>query len=140
VVAEIVMFAVAGKLPDRIGPTTLLRLGAAGALVRWSVMTLDPPALLLPVLQCLHALSFAATHLGAMTFLNRAAPQGLAATAQGHYAIVSGVIVAAATASSGLLYGAYGHLGYAAMVALAAAGGALAIYAHRRWMEREGES
>jgi hypothetical protein len=70
-----------------------------------------------------------------MTFLNRAAPPGLAATAQGHYAIVSGVIVAAATASSGVLYGAYGHFGYAVMVAIAAAGGLLAIYAHRHWAE-----
>lgn len=135
VVAEIVMFAVAGRLPAWVGPTMLLRLGAAGAVVRWCAMTLDPPAVALPALQCLHALSFAATHLGAMTFLNRAAPPGLAATAQGYYAIVSGVVVAAATASSGVLYGAYGHLGYAVMVAIAGAGGLLAIYAHRHWAE-----
>jgi PPP family 3-phenylpropionic acid transporter len=133
VIAEIGLFAVSGRLPSRIGPTVLLIVGGGGAVVRWSAMALDPPAALLPPLQCLHAMSFAATHLGAITFLSRAAPQRLAATAQGHYAIVSGVMLAATTAMSGLLYGAYGYAGYGAMAVIAAAGGGLAIYAHRRW-------
>jgi PPP family 3-phenylpropionic acid transporter len=111
----------------------LLIIGGFGALVRWIAMACNPPAALLPMLQCLHALSFAATHLGAMGYLNRAAPAGLAATAQGHYAIVTGVSMALATASSGPLYSGYGNLGYAVMAAIAAAGGTLAIYAHRRW-------
>jgi PPP family 3-phenylpropionic acid transporter len=98
-------------------------------------MACDPSALLLPVLQCLHAFSFAATHLGVIGFLNRAAPPGLAATAQGYYAIVGGVTMAIATASSGPLYDTYGQLGYIAMAAVAMAGGALAIYAHRRWRD-----
>ncbi|MPZ59443.1 MAG: MFS transporter [Rhizobiales bacterium] len=133
VAAEIVLFAVARRLPASFGPTMLLILGAAGAVLRWIVMAFDPPALLLPALQCLHALSFAATHLGAMGFLNRAAPPGLAATAQGYYAIVTGVSMSIATASSGLLYATYGNAGYAVMALIAAAGGALAVYAHRRW-------
>lgn len=137
VAAEIVLFALSRRLPGSFGPTMLLLAGAAGALLRWVAMAFDPPVLLLPVLQCLHALSFAATHLGAMGFLNRAAPARLAATAQGYYAITSGVAMAAATASSGLLYAAYGHLGYGVMAAIAAAGGALAVYAHRRWREQE---
>lgn len=131
VVAEIGLFAVSGRLPARIGPTVLLMLGGGGAVVRWSAMALDPPAAVLPALQCLHALSFAATHLGAITFLNRAAPPRLAATAQGHYAIVSGVTLAATMAASGWFYGAYGYTGYTVMAAIAAAGGGLAVYAHR---------
>jgi PPP family 3-phenylpropionic acid transporter len=100
-------------------------------------MALDPPAPVLPALQCLHALSFAATHLGAITFVNRAAPPRLAATAQGYYAIFSGLTMAAATAASGALYASLGTHGYAAMLALAAAGGALAIYAHQSWSNGE---
>jgi PPP family 3-phenylpropionic acid transporter len=96
-------------------------------------MALDPPILFLPALQCLHALSFAASHLGAIAFLNRVAPPGLAATAQGHYAIVAGLVMAAATAASGQLYAAFGIHGYAAMAVIAAAGGLLALQAHRRW-------
>ncbi len=33
-------------------------------------MAFDPPFVLLPFLQCLHALSFCATHMGAMQFLD----------------------------------------------------------------------
>jgi len=135
VVAEIVLFAVSARLPARIGPTILLLLGAAGAVVRWAAMAADPPALLLPVLQCLHALSFAATHLGAIGFVNRAAPPGLSATAQGYYAIIAGIVFAAATVASGQLYAAYGHFGYIAMTLIAGGGGALALVAHRRWRE-----
>jgi PPP family 3-phenylpropionic acid transporter len=137
VVAEIVLFAVSRRLPVWCGPTMLLMLGAAGGLLRWIAMAFDPPAGLLWALQCLHALSFAATHLGALGFLNRAAPPGLAATAQGYYAIVTGVSMSLATASSGLLYASYGHLGYGVMALITAAGGALAIYAHRRWNDPE---
>jgi PPP family 3-phenylpropionic acid transporter len=137
VVAEIVLFAVSRRLPAWCGPTMLLMLGAAGGLLRWIAMAFDPPAGLLPALQCLHALSFAATHLGALGFLNRAAPPGLAATAQGYYAIVTGVSMSLATASSGPLYASYGHLGYGVMALMTAAGGALAIYAHRRWNDPE---
>ena len=66
VAAEIGLFAISGRLPPAIGPTLLLIIGALGALLRWSMMALNPPDLLLPVLQCLHALSFGATHLGAL--------------------------------------------------------------------------
>jgi PPP family 3-phenylpropionic acid transporter len=136
VVAEIVLFGVARRLPAWLGaPTMLLLLGAGAGLLRWIGMAAGAPALLLPALQSLHALSFAATHLGAMAFLHRAAPPGLVATAQGYYATLGGLAMAAATVSSGPLYAAHGHLGYAAMAGIAAAGGALALYAHRRWRE-----
>ena len=53
----------------RIRPVDLIGLGAIGATVRWTAMAFDPPAGILPLLQCLHGLSFGATHLGAMYFL-----------------------------------------------------------------------
>jgi PPP family 3-phenylpropionic acid transporter len=136
VLAEIVLFAMSRRLSVSLArPTMLLLVGAAGGLVRWIAMAFDPPALLLPALQCLHALSFAATHLGVMGFLTRAAPPGLAATAQGHYAIVVGIAMSLATVVSGPLYAAYGYRGYGVMALIAAGGAVLALYAHRRWNE-----
>ena len=98
-------------------------------------MALNPPALVLPLLQGLHGLSFGATHLGAVQFLARAAPDRLGATAQGYLAIALGAVMAAFMGLSGLLYAAYGSRGYAAMAMAALAGGALALAAHRRWRD-----
>jgi MFS transporter, PPP family, 3-phenylpropionic acid transporter len=129
VVAEIALFAISGRLP--VAPTTLLMLGAAGAVIRWSAMAFDPPTVLLPPLQCLHALSFGATHLGALGFMARAAPAELGATAQGYLAVALGVVMAAAMGISGVLYAHWGGLAYGAMALAAAAGGIFALAAHR---------
>jgi PPP family 3-phenylpropionic acid transporter len=105
--------------------------GAAGAAVRWGAMAFDPPAALLPLLQCLHALSFGATHLGALGCVARAAPAEFGATAQGYLAVALGLLMAAAMGVSGLLYAYSGGLAYGAM-ALAAAAGGLCGFAARR--------
>ncbi len=94
VIAEIVLFAVSGRLPPFIQPTVLLMVGAAGGALRWAAMALDPPAPVLPWLQLLHALSFGATHLGALGFVARHAPMGQAATAQAYLAIALGATMA----------------------------------------------
>ncbi len=73
VVAEILLFAVSGRLVATVGAVDMILLGGVGAVLRWSAMAFDPPALLLPLLQCLHCLSFGATHLGAMDVLSRLA-------------------------------------------------------------------
>ena len=94
-------------------------------------MAFDPSAPALAFLQCLHGLSFGATHLGAMGFIARAAPPQLSATAQGCLATAYGIVMAAATGAAGLLYGAQGSMAYGAMVLPAAAGGVSALAAHR---------
>ena len=131
VLAEIVLFSMQARLPPFIEPTMLLMFGASGAVLRWLAMALDPPAYVLPWLQLLHALSFGATHLGALTFLMRHAPPGQAATAQGYLAIALGLAMAAATAVSGLLYEDFGSRAYTAMALAALAGGACGLIAHR---------
>ncbi len=131
VVAEIVLFALSGRLPPMIRPTMLLMVGAAGAACRWTAMALDPPAILLPFLQTLHALSFGASYLGALWFVARRAPPGQAATAQGYLAVASGAVMAVAMGLSGLLYAAFGAGAYAAMALAAVAGGGCAAIAHR---------
>jgi MFS transporter, PPP family, 3-phenylpropionic acid transporter len=134
VMSEITLFWLSARLPSRITPLALLLAGAAGGVVRWSAMAAGPPAILLPVLQCLHAFSFGTTHLGALTFVARMAPPGAAATAQGYFAVALGVTMAGATALAGVLYGRLETGAYAGMAVLAAAGGLCAlaaIYAQR---------
>jgi PPP family 3-phenylpropionic acid transporter len=122
VAAEIVLFALSPRLPA-LTPRVLLMVGAAAAAVRWTGMALDPPAMLLAPLQCLHALSFGATFLGAVQFLSRLAPEGEAATFQADFSTLQGIVTAAATGLSGVLYGSFGTLAYGAMAAYAALGG-----------------
>ncbi|HZS63882.1 MAG TPA: MFS transporter [Xanthobacteraceae bacterium] len=122
VLAEITLFAVSGRLPAWVTPGALLTLGGAGAVLRWIMMALGPPNVALPLVQCLHGLSFGATHLGAIGFVARAAPAGMAATAQGNLAVVLGGTMAASMGLSGILYGAFGDLAYAAMALMAATG------------------
>jgi PPP family 3-phenylpropionic acid transporter len=131
VAAEIALFAFSARLPLFFTPSIMLLIGAGGGVLRWTVMAFDPPALLLPVLQLLHGLTFGATHLGALMYVSRNAPQGQAAKAQGYLAIAIGVTMAGATGLSGVLYGAFGAKAYAAMALLAIAGGASAAVAHR---------
>jgi len=86
----------------------------------------------LPVLQCLHGLSFGATHLGAVQWVARATHAGPTGAAQGDFGTVLAIAAAAATGFSGLLYDAFGGASYLAMAAMAALGGAFAFLAHRQ--------
>jgi PPP family 3-phenylpropionic acid transporter len=131
VVAEIVLFALSSRLPSSIGPVTLILIGAAGAIVRWSATAFDPPLALLAPLQLLHALSFGATHLGTMMYLTRSAPEGARAAAQGDIATANTLMMAAASAFAGVFYGAGGSLAYAAMAGLALLGAVCAATASR---------
>ncbi len=131
VIAEILLFAISGRLPPFFQPTVLIMIGSAGGALRWAAMALDPSASVLPWLQLLHAASFGATHLGALGFVARHAPAGQGATAQGYLAIAVGVTTAAATGLSGWLYGSFGSRAYLAMALAAVAGGACGQIAQR---------
>ena len=135
VIAEIVLFAVQGRLPPFFAPTVLLMVGAFGGAMRWMVMAFDPPTFLLPWVQLLHALSFGATHLGALMLLVRITPANQGATAQAYLAIALGLTMAGTMAISGVLYEDFGGRAYAAMALVALAGGACGLVAHR--MRRE---
>lgn len=127
--AEIVLFAISGRLA--LDPLALIGLGAAGALIRWIVMALNPPELLLPGLQCLHALSFGATHLGSVLFAGRAAHSRQSAAAQADFGTILALGGAVATASSGVLYASFGNHAYLAMAGMVVGGGVLlAIGSH----------
>jgi MFS transporter, PPP family, 3-phenylpropionic acid transporter len=131
VIAEIVLFALQSRLPPFVTPAVLLIAGGVGGALRWGAMAFDPPSLALPFLQLLHAASFGATHLGALGFVSSKAPVGQGATAQGYLVVALGITMAVSMGISGLLYGRFGSLAYAAM-ALAAIAGGVAGYVVRR--------
>jgi len=134
VLAEVALFAVAGSRFRHLKPDTLLAIGAAAAILRWAVMTLDPPLALLIPLQLLHALTYGATHLGAILFVARAVPDDVSGTVQALYAtFASGVAMGIATWASGPLFNAYKGGAYASMAGLAAASLAAALVIRARW-------
>lgn len=132
VAAEVVVFAFSGAVVRRFGAASLILIGAVGGIVRWSLMPFVVDPWLLVPLQCLHGLTFGATHLGAMHFLARHVAPGLTGRAIGLYAAMgNGVVLGLATVASGGLYATFGGLGYLSMAALAAAG-ATAAYSLMR--------
>src|SRR5262249_40484422 len=91
VVAEIALFARSERAVGALGAIGMIVLGGFGGALRWSAMMFDPPAAALAVLQCLHALSYGATHIGTMHFLSSAASARQSATAQGDFAALQGI-------------------------------------------------
>jgi PPP family 3-phenylpropionic acid transporter len=136
VIVEVFLFGMSARLPPFFGPANLLLIGGIAGLVRWTAMAASPPLTLLPLLQALHALSYAATHLGTLGLITRIAPRRLGATAQSYLSIVLGLTMAGATALAGALFEAYGALSYAAMALLAGAGAAIAVYGRAQWRAR----
>jgi PPP family 3-phenylpropionic acid transporter len=90
------------------------------------------PALL--VLQALHALTFGATHLAAMGFLQRAVPASAMTLAQSlYYGLASGLPVALVYQVAGVLYERLGLNAYIAMAALSGVGLLAALVLAQRW-------
>lgn len=134
VFSEVVLFAYSSAVLRRIGPAVLLLTGGAAGLLRWCVMSFDPPLAVLFPLQMLHAATYGATHLGAVHFIHRAVPQAAAGTAQALYAtMAAGVMMGAATLACGPLYAAFGAYAYLAMAVVAAAGLLAAFLVWLRW-------
>jgi PPP family 3-phenylpropionic acid transporter len=131
VVAEVLLFAYAGRLLARIGAITMIGIGAAGAIVRWSLMAIDPSFGVLLVLQLLHGLTFGATHLGTVHAIQERVGADRAASAQAlHSALSSGVLMGVTTMLAGAVYGPLLGGSYLVMMVLAMIGGALVMLAH----------
>jgi PPP family 3-phenylpropionic acid transporter len=140
VVAEIALFWYGAPVVARLGPLGLLALGGVGGIVRWSLMGLVPGLAAAATLQLLHALTFGASHLGAMYMLARSVPPEAAVSAQSLYAALStglgsGLVMLAA----GALYAAYGGQAYLFM-ALFSAGGLAGVWRLRQISAQSGES
>lgn len=132
--AEMALLAFSRPLVARFGPVRLLIAGAAAAIVRWGGMSLDPSFGVVVGLQILHALTYGATHVGAIHFISQAVSTRGAGTAQALYsAIGSGLITGAATIAAGQFYPALGSQTFLVMAALATVGLIAAITIDKTW-------
>ena len=123
VVAEVVLFAYAGRALLRVGALAMIAIGAAGGIVRWGVMAVDPSFAVLLVLQLLHGLTFGATHLGTVHAIQERVGADQAASAQAlHSALSSGVLMGLTMMLAGSLYGGFQGLSYLAMMGLSIVG------------------
>jgi PPP family 3-phenylpropionic acid transporter len=121
VIVEVILFAAGSWILRFVTPRQLLfSAGAAGA-VRWTVLACTTDPWVLALVQGLHALTYAACHLGAMQFIHASVPPGSSARAQGVYtAVTSGVVPGLAMLGSGALYQSLGGLAFLPMAAAAA--------------------
>ena len=136
VVFEVALFAVSGVFAARLGVVGLFAIAAAGGVVRWAVLGMTDALWALAAVQTLHALTFAASHLAAMRFMQRALPAEAISTAQSvYYAVVGGISSALFMVGAGALYGRFGAHAYYAMAVAAAAGGGAAWMLARTWRD-----
>lgn len=126
VIAEIVLFAFAGRLIKYLSAMRLIALGGLAGLVRWAVIGfvgVDAVPLLF-AMQILHAFTFGATHLGAIYFISGQVHPSLSASAQSLCgALVMGAGMGLSILVAGYLYGHYQAGAYFAMALIAALGG-----------------
>ncbi len=133
VLAEVILFAAGAAVLQRIGPVPLLLLAGLAGVLRWTVTALTTALPALLVVQCLHAFTFGAAHLAAMTFIARTVPASESASAQSLYSsIVMGVAAGIVIPLAGVLFGAAGGAAYFAMAALCAGGAIVAAIMTRR--------
>jgi PPP family 3-phenylpropionic acid transporter len=134
VVAEVGLFAVSGSILARLGAARMLMAAGAAAALRWGIMAFDPPLWATAMAQCLHAMSFGAAHLAAISFLSQAVPENHGATAQGVYAsVVGGIVLGLVTIACGPLYQSLAGEAYAVMALLALIGVLSTVFLMRRW-------
>lgn len=119
VAAEIGAFWFGAKILGARDPRWLIVAGAIAAALRWAVMATSPGLPVLVFGQLLNGITATGTILGIMLVIAQRVPTHLSATAQGMNAVLLGVVLAAVTAGSGLLW-SYGlAVAYLAMSVLA---------------------
>ena len=120
VIAEVGFFIVSNRVLIRFGAVGLLIIGGCAAVLRWLAMAFEPAFWLLFPLQCLHALTFAATHLGTVNLIQTYVPVERCGAAQSvNSAIGSGIFMGLSTLLAGALYEPFGTQSYIAMSLLA---------------------
>lgn len=132
VIVEVGLLLTLRRFERRFSPEALITIGGLASLVRWGAFAFLPPAWIVWPLQALHALTFAAVHVGALRLVQREAPAAIAGVAQTLYAaLASGTLAGLAMLLAGALYDGVGALGYLAMAVLAGAGVAMMLFASR---------
>jgi PPP family 3-phenylpropionic acid transporter len=127
VLGEICVFAIGQRLVARMGSVGLLVVAGTGATLRWLALASVTDVTALFGLQLLHAASFAALHLGAMSWIR--ASFGGAATQRAtalYVAVGGGVALGTAMPVAGILYDRWAGAAFYAMAVCSAIGLVLA--------------
>lgn len=135
VIAEIFLLTRARGLARRFGPATMLAIGGAAAAIRWTVTAFEPPLALLFLVQVMHALTFAGAYLGAIEFLDRAAPLRLVNTGMTIMSTAGvGAVTGLATVVAGYVWRSHGSApAYLMMAAMGAVAFLAALLLRRVW-------
>nr|CAD6414173.1 MFS transporter [Rhizobium sp. Q54] len=131
VVAEIVVFFASALIARHFSPWTLMRLGCAVAVVRWTLFPMPLGFAGYLLLQSMHAFTFTFLHIGVQHKLVEAVQEEQETSMQGTYFFYNGAFLALATFLSGALYRAYGAASYPAMALTALVGLLLLVLAAR---------
>ncbi len=133
VVAEIIFFIYGDRLVRRFGPAWLLLAAGIAGIIRWTLTALTTDAVVLVLVQPLHAFTFAAGFQASIHFVARILPPELSASAQSLSALIAtGLMLAPSMWMAGPLYHAVGPYGYLAMAGLSLGAGIVAIVMLRR--------
>jgi PPP family 3-phenylpropionic acid transporter len=123
VLAEILLFYAATRWLTRWSAAQLMLAGALASVLRWVALSITSELSALLVLQVLHALTFGATHLGAMRLLREAVPAQHSATAQTlHAAVVGGLFMGGSYWLAGHAWAELGSQAFLLMVVPGIAG------------------
>jgi PPP family 3-phenylpropionic acid transporter len=108
---------------NHLRPETLIFVGGLGSVVRWWSMSFELGLGITLVLQCLHALTFAATHVGLMRLIETRLHVDHRATGQQvSSSLVMSPLMGLASIGAGFLYDHFGRHGYISGTSLAALG------------------
>ncbi len=123
VIVEIVLLAFSTQIARRFGVSGLLLMAGGAGIIRWTVIgtTSWIPALIM--VQGLHALTFAATLVAAITYISENVPKDQSATAQGLYdGLAMGFLFGIAMAIAGQGYADMGAAVFYVMAGFSAIG------------------
>ncbi len=121
VILEIALFATARNFPRLLEWRRLLLIAGAGGVVRWCGFAATTDLAALATLQCLHGLTFACLHLGAMRFIASHVTERRTASAQSLYdGVALGFVFGLAMALSGEVYLHWQGRGFLLMALLSA--------------------
>jgi len=134
VAAEVLLFAFSRTIINRTGITGLLLIGSIAAVIRWISTAYFGTLLFLWPIQALHALTFGATHLAALHFIQAATPAGSISTAQALYSALGlGAASAVMMTLAGNMYDHYQSSVFLVMAGAAFLGAVGTIILKKTW-------
>jgi PPP family 3-phenylpropionic acid transporter len=128
VIAEVILFSFGARVVGRLTPAGLLVVAGVGGLLRWPATAATASVGWLVLIQLLHAASFAALHLGSMTWIRDHVPAAAINRATTMYtAVASGLALGVGLPIAGMLYEEYGSNAYRFMAIASGVGTVLAV-------------